>query len=281
MATIFADWNSEARRRIVWVDFERYAYRVFAGSPSDWYSNPVRFTAAVIQAHRVIPSDVVTIDGMAPFLACLPCDIDGTSDATAVQCLLEVMKSPAPLAFIAEVVDALTHHLGDEVDFALKLQSPQDLLRSAGALSAAADFDALDEIGTALVGLVRQLSSKAFVCLQICSNGLEGMSIDEEEACDPIFRSAAYYGWEACATYSAVSTGVSVTSAVDLVLLPELPEATVRAMGGRKFGGGLDAAFWSGRGEIPQQLSLLHGVIPEFARPETVVERMRALTSLA
>lgn len=285
MSTVIADWKSGARQAIVWVDFERYASRVFAGSPADWYRNPVRFAATIGQAHRVIPSDLVSVDVLASFLDLLGQEVSlagGLRSESPLRQLQTLLGEVAPREFVIEVVDAMTHAIGDDIDLVLKLRSPRDLLLAAGApAGVASDFGELDDVGTALVNLIRLLSNKSFTCLQICTDSANGLSTDEQDACEPLLRAAEYYGWTTCLSFDKYRSGVIPPAAADLVLFPELPASRLIEVGDVRFGGGLQSSFWlDGGGRLPDAIRLLHGVIPEGASPETVAERMRTLSGV-
>lgn len=285
MSKVIAEWKDGARPTLLWVDFERYASRVFAGSPVDWYRDPVRFAATVRQAHRVVPSNLVAVDVLAPFFDLLGQDMSDSVTWRSQPPLLRVqalLDEAAPREFVYDVVDALTHALDDDVDLVLKLRSPKDLLVAVGApAGVVADFATLDEVGTALVGLIRLLSNKAFTCLQVSTDSINDLSADEYDACEPLFRAAEYYGWATCLSFANYRSDHLPQSAAELLLLPELSASRLFQAGDARFGGGLPSAFWlDGDSRPPEALRLLYGVIPEDASPETVAERMRALAGM-
>ena len=286
MASPFiADWKRGEKERLVWIDFERYAARVFAGSPVDWYRNPVRFAATIGQAHRVIPSELVSIDLTAPFLDFLQqaAGESGQKDSPAAQSavlrLAQLLEETAPFEFVSQVVDALAHSIGDDAVLVLKLQSPRELLFAAGATDeVAGDFGALDEVGTALGKLIRRLSSKPLACLQLCCDS--GLTADEEDACDPLFRAAEYYGWASALSFAHCGDDFPPLPKVDLALFRDLPAERLLGATDRRFGGGLPALFWLDGGSLPAKPGVLYGVIPEESSPETVAERMQMLSAL-
>ena len=279
MKGALSEWRSGVGKRFVWVEFEQYARRVFAGSPEGWYQNPVKFASTVAQAQQVIQTAVLSIEVTAPYLENGVGTVGASSPAEAVQSLL---AEPAPAAFVTEVVDALAHQFSDRLDLVMKLRSPRDLLIACGApTESEPEFDDLDDVGTALANFVRLLSNKPFAGLQIASSQPEGMSADELEACEPLIRAARYYDW-------AVILGLETCSSVDLpdvdadlLLLPEAPGDVLSKgqHGTTPIAGGLGSQVWLGaKGmAISQDVSVLYGIIPPDAHPETVVDRARNL----
>lgn len=278
MSSVIADWKDNARDRVLWIDFERYAWRVFAGSAEDWYHNSVRFAGTLNQALRVIRSDVVAIDLLAPFIAA--CNSNASDEVSQPSRLIDFLSQrPEPLAFVSDVADALKYSIGGRADLVLKLCSPRDLLLAVGASDEiASDFAVLDDLSTALVGLVRRLSNKAFTCLQLSSRAPAGLSADEQEAYAPILKTAEYYGWATCISYENCSTGALSLCEFDFALFPEITVEELAARGDKRCGGGLTPRFWRSPGELlATDAQLLHGTIPEDAHPETVSEKIKAL----
>lgn len=278
MGTVFGDLKSGVRQKIVWVDYERYVWRVFAGSPLDWYRNPVRFAATLSQAHRIIPSDLVTIDVTAPYLDWYR-ENTGHYSGSPVDMVQSLLAETTPYEFVEEAVDALAHSLGNEVDLVLKLQSPHDLLCAVGASEEEAeDFGNLDDTGTALVSLIRKLSGKPFGCLQIASSGESIPSIDQQDAQEPLQRAAEYYGWATSICMENYCAAKLPEATADLMLLPELPLDYFAGGDSARYGGGLASAFWLDQdSSSPELLPVLYGRIPESATPELVAEKMKML----
>ncbi len=55
-------WLDEGGSRLLWVEFEAYARRVFANSPDDWYADASRFASTLIQAQGAIPTQCLSVD---------------------------------------------------------------------------------------------------------------------------------------------------------------------------------------------------------------------------
>lgn len=284
MSTMIADWKSGARKRLRWIDFERYARRVFAGSADDWYRNPVRFAGTLGQALRVIRSDVVAVDAMTPFLDHLgqdKADAGDAGSASSGQIADLLQTASAPQQFLSDVADALAHSIGDKADLVLTLRSPRDLLLELGASDEeASDFDALDAIGTAQVALIRSLSTKSFQGLQILSSSPLGLSPDEVDAYEPIMRTAEYYGWARVLCHTNALPGVAAGLGSDIVLFSNASLGKLLEVDGEQLGGGLTSDYWKGS-DAPSfgDLRIIHGIVPVDANPESVVEKMTALAN--
>ena len=54
MSSVFADRAQGLNRPLLWLDFERYAARVFAGQPADWLTNAHRHADTLSQAQRLV-----------------------------------------------------------------------------------------------------------------------------------------------------------------------------------------------------------------------------------
>jgi len=270
-------WKAGTLPGLLWIDFDRYAWRVFAGAPDDWYRDPVRFAAMTLQAHGVVGSDIVSFDICAPFLDALTGDpstaaaVDGLEPAAAVQTLLE---AEAPRRFVREVLDALAHRLAGKADLALKLRSPRDLLLACGApADAEPDFGDLDDVAVALANFVRGYAERPVQVLQVAASDARGISPDEAEALDPLLRAADYYGWGAAVSLDGAADADPPDLAADLLLVG----GHLTAGGGRlPVGGGLDAAFWRGQAE-PTDWAVCYGVIPDDVTPEAVIARLDGL----
>lgn len=279
MNSALAQWQRGERGQVLWIDFERYAWRVFAGATAEWYQDPVRFAGTIGQALRVVRSDVVAIDVLAPFIAAWRAEAAHEQAPVSVSALTDFLsQQPACLSFISEVADALQHSVGDRADLALKLFSPRDLLLAVGADEAlASDFSALDDLGAALVELLRNLSSKSFACLQLHTLAPAGLSADEQDAYAPILRTAEYYGWITCLSFGGVHADMLPDCEAAIALYPEVAAEDLVDTAERRCGGGLTSRFWLGPDPLAGELGLLHGTIPADAYPEAVAEKIRSL----
>ncbi|MDA0823596.1 MAG: hypothetical protein O3C28_14430 [Proteobacteria bacterium] len=156
-------WLDGQRDKLVWIEFDDYARKIFAGQTQDWRRIASVFVSGISQALAVIRTDVLSIDLLAPFLQQeLPADL---SPAERVH---RLFQQQAAKEFITQTIDALAPRFGDQADIALKLPSPAQLLRRAGADDELA-FDDLDDVGIGLSNLVREFSKKPISVLLVTS----------------------------------------------------------------------------------------------------------------
>jgi hypothetical protein len=266
-------WLAAGEGTLCWIDIEAYAHRVFAGAAPDWYRDPTRYAGALGQALAVIPTQCLTLDLVAPFLA------DHPEPAHSREELLRLLAEPAPASFLAQAHAALAHRCGDRVDLVLRLRAPRDLL--AGSGDADASFDDLDLVATALLDLMRPFADKAVAGIVLeCARG-PALSEDEIDAYEPIVSAAHHYSWFAAACFPGVDAAPFAPPALrfDALLLPDMSLAALsRAAPGATLGGGLDAGVWAGASIAPDGRRLLYGRIPADAAPETVLAAVRRLT---
>ena len=261
-------WLAQRDSTLRWIDFEAYARRVFANDPSDWYRDPVRYTASLIQAQGVVGSQCLSIDVTAPFMA------THQGDGTALPALF---AGAAPLQFVSDALNALAHRFERRLDLVLKFTAPWDLLGRGND----ANFDAMDELSTAFAACMRRFSDRPIAALLLETARCEVLSADEIDAYEPLISAARHYGWATAMALPADRDGVirSIALDLDVLLWPQCALESL-ALGGTKPvpGGGLTEAVWSGLASVPLgKPVLLYGAIPASATPETVVSIARAL----
>ncbi|MGE3775018.1 MAG: hypothetical protein AB7I32_18990, partial [Gammaproteobacteria bacterium] len=71
-AGILKAWLAGTRSGALWIEYDDYAGRVFAGAPADWLGQAVRYANTLGQARKIVRTDVLTIDLTAPCLAHAP-----------------------------------------------------------------------------------------------------------------------------------------------------------------------------------------------------------------
>ena len=272
---ILRNYLEGARDRVLWLEFDHYAQRVFANSASDWLTQATRYANTVIQARKAIKTDVLTIDIAAAGLAGT---IVGEDPVARCQ---HVLSDASALRYTAECIDAVLHKLGDEVDLVLRVPTPRDLLQACGS-DEEPDFDALDNVSTAIATALRGFSDKTIAGLLLTRKADAPFSADEADAYAPILNTAHHYGWVTCmAVACALLENPAAIEGIDLRLCGELPVLQVRELrcAGRGIGGGLPAAVWSAVGALPTPAAgdLLFGTIPPEANPETVLANCAAL----
>ncbi len=266
-------WLDGERDRLVWIEFDDYAHRVFANDAADWLDVANVFVSGVSQAQGVVATEVLSIDVLASYLW----SVDGQSGVT-VDGLQALLQLEAPKGFVNEVLDALAHRYANDVDLILKIDSPAQLLRRAG-VTEAPTFDDLDDIGIALSNVLREFSTKPITGVLISS--AESISDDEAEALESVVSAARHYEWRVALSLDGAAVVPSEIPEVDvdLVLLPGVAIAALAAPHELSLavGGGLRAAYWEAGAEAPTaERCLLYGAIPAQTQPELVVQRVAA-----
>jgi hypothetical protein len=266
--SLLKTWLAQPDSMLRWIEFEAYARHVFANDPPDWYRDPVRYAATLIQAQGVIGSHCLGVDITAPFMA----THDGDASALA-----GLFASAAPFEFVSEALNALTHRFAGRVDLVIKLQAPWDLLGGGAELS----FDAMDDVGTALAACLRRLSDRPIAALLLETARTEALSDDEIDAYEPLISVARHYGWTTAMSLVADRDGGVTTVGLDLdvLLWPQRALQSVTNADAKPLtGGGLVADVWAGKLPVPNAAAaLLYGVIPADATPETILSITRAL----
>ena len=261
-------WLAQRDSALRWIEFEAYARRVFAADPKDWYGDPMRYAATLIQAQGVVGTHCLSVDVTAPFMA--------THSGTARE-LPSLFANGAALDFVSDALNALVHRFESRLDLVLKLTAPWDLLGGGDDVS----FDAMDDLGTALAACMRRFSDRPIATLLLESARTGQLSADETDAYEPLISAARHYGWCTALALPADSEGAvdSVALDLDVLLWPQrtlLSLASNRAKPAR--GGGLNDTLWAGVPSPPATASaLLYGQIPASATPETVVSITQAL----
>lgn len=273
-ANVLSDWRAGRRERALWIEYDAYAGRVFAGAPRDWLCDARRYAATLAQAHAVLPTEVLSLDVLAAHLGSLERD-DG--DPLAV--LEGTLQLGAPASFADEIVEALVHRFAGRVDLVLKIRSPAELLVACGASpeNAATALDDLDDCATLLAAFIKRYAGRPIAALQIASSAPGGMGAGEIDSCAPLLGAASHYGWLSVFAFEGWRAQALPQSAGDLLLLPEARPEVLAADTERRYGGGLGADFWLGLSRIQKAPSLLHGRVPQDAEPETVAARAAAL----
>lgn len=267
MATaLLKTWLAQRDSTLRWIEFEAYARRVFANDPADWYRDPVRYAATLIQAQGVVGSHCLSVDITSPFMAAHE---GGDLPAS--------FAASAPLDFVSEALNALAHRFESRLDLVLKLTAPWDLLGGGDDAS----FDAMDDLGTALAACMRRFSERPIAGLLLETARTEALTADEIDAYEPLISAARHYGWTTAMALAADRDGAiaSVALDLDLLLWPQLEAARIPSAAGKPaHGGGLNDDVWAALSAPPQGSSaLLYGAIPAAATPETIVSITRAL----
>lgn len=273
--TVLTDFRTGRRETVTWLDLDRYAHTVFAGSAPGWYADPARLAGAVGQARRLLGSHVVGVDLTGPFLSRL----DHTAAAGGVAAVLDLLGEAGPARIARETVAAVAHDLTGPADLVLVCWCPADLLRRAGRApeSGPADFDDLDDVGAQLLAVLRGCADLPVAGVLLRRTGAPGA--DEPLAWAPLLAAAVHYGWTTALSIEGVDSAAGLPAGLgtDLVLLPDAPAARIPA--DRRHGGGLCAAFWTGRPDDgPDLPALRFGRVPPDLPPEQVLRMAASLT---
>ena len=267
-----AKWLDGEQDRLVWIEFDDYAHRVFAGDSPDWLNIANVFVGGVGQALGVVATEVLSIDLLAAYRIALE-----RSEASPADTIETMLGQDIPQQFVGQVIDALAHRYGDRMDLVVKIPSPAQLLRLAG-LQDPPSFDDLDDVGIGLSNLLREFSARPIAGVLIATS--EPISSDEAEALESVVSVARHYEWRVALSLDSASTvpGELPEVDMDLLLLPALGHADIAADTALSLpiGGGLGADYWQGDTDIPVEphRALFYGTIPPDTQPERVVKRV-------
>lgn len=273
---ILRDYLEGRRARVLWIEFDQYAHRVFANGAPDWLTQPTRFANTMVQARKAVRTDVLCIDIAAAGLA----SVQGNG-SPAERCRT-ALTDPVAHRYVTECLDAVLHKLAGDVDIVLRSPAPRDLYGRCGG-DGDADFDALDDIGSVLTEVLRGYSDRPLAGLLLTRAAAAPIGPDEADALDPVLNAARHYGWITSLSISEalLRSAPPDIAEVDLLLCGEASRtdlATMRAAG-RACGGGISAASWR-TGDHPAALAhgeLAFGEVPPETRPETVLAFCEAL----
>lgn len=274
MAGKLKRWLDGSADPPLWIDFADYAHRVFAQQSDSWLTDPNSFVGGLSQAQGVINSEVIAIDIVAPYIACT--HFADASPASAVQAMLEDEDATR---YVENVLDALVHRFGADIDLILQLPTPAALLRTAG-LEEAASFDDLDDTAIALVNVVRRFADKPLDGILLIAN--DTLSDDEAEALESVVSAVRHYGWHVAVSFTHDASEIDASSRIDadVLLYPEQDFAAISAAANddSRLGGGLGKRFW--QADTPLEAdgaALFYGLIPQSTQPELVLSRIAAL----
>lgn len=273
MAGLIKAWLAGESQQLRWLFFEDYARAVFANNHPAWHSEPMRYAAGLADANKVLGSQAVSFDFGAVF-ATYAGLAEGKEGAQRISALLD---DATVMAFCADAIAALVHHLNARADVVLQLPSPSALLVILGEDASAIDFDMLDDATTSLAELLRGFAglSIAGLVLAFRDNGVDPG--DEQEACEVLQGLAGHYDWLFALRLETVELAKSFEDlAADLRLVPALGTAQLDE-GGTPTGGGLNEDFWAGMAQAPGPRACLYGDVPADLDPQMVVERLADL----
>ncbi|HVE24562.1 MAG TPA: hypothetical protein VNC22_04130 [Sporichthya sp.] len=267
------DWLETRRTRLTWLDCDRYVWSVFAGAPERWYSDPGTMIGAIAQAHKLLRSDVLTVDLQGAFSRHL------SSAGTAAE-IVDALEGEEPRRDLSSAVDALAHQFAGSVDLVLDCPSPRRLFPPG----ADADLDDLDDVASALLDVVRSLADRPLAGLQITCDTAPGPDEDEADSWSSLLSAARHYGWVTVIRLNALTDPEQLDPGWpgDLVLLPRLDAEAVPD--DVRHGAGLPPEAWADSPDAVRTVDAAakrgfrFGEIPGDASPEIVLDRIRALS---
>jgi hypothetical protein len=266
------DWIAAGRDRLTWLDCDRYVWSVFAGAPEDWHRNPGTMIGATAQAQKLLGSEVLTVDLLGPFSRH---PVTGGS----AEAICAALDEEQPRCDLIATADALLHEFAGRLDVVLACPSPRALLGEGQDV----DFNALDDVATALLGVVRVLADRQLQGLQITCDTKGGPDLDELDSWSSLLAAARHYQWVTVIRLDGVTDADQLDSSWpgDLLLLPHLDAEAVPD--DRRLGAGLPPAAWSDSAEAVRitdaaaKRGFRFGEIPQNAAPEIVLDRIKAL----
>lgn len=253
-----------------WLSFHDYARRVFGGEHPDWFREPMRQVAGLVDANKVLRSQVVEFDLGALWAAhaALAADAGGAARLAAV------LESPAVAGFCDTAIAALVHQQAGRADVWLALPSPGGALSALGEPVDAIDFDMLDDAASLIADFLRTRASAGIdgVVMVLAASGIS--AADEIDAAEPIRSSAAHYDW-LFALRALNSAQADAWAAVGPDLW--LPAAAqVQLPSGAPACASLDQAFWQG-GPPPVAGAAVYGTVPADLDPTLIAQRVGSL----
>jgi hypothetical protein len=267
--SLLDEWLAGNGRRMKWIDFERYACRVFAGSPTDWVQVPGRRVRTLADVQRLAASDVILID-LGPLIF----DAIARTVGEPGDRISTAIHGPDVGRLVVETADAAAHQFSGSVELVLSCPSPVDLLVAAGAQREVIDLNDADDAGLHLIDLIRLVSDRPFSGLLLRSEVV--FEREDLEAWTPILSAASHYGWVRIARLDfPVELGSdrdSLLNSVDVLLTADLTHDSVEQ--DRRLGGGLGQSFWMDPDIAAPVTGICFGEVPPNASPESVMSRL-------
>ncbi|RLA44787.1 MAG: hypothetical protein DRR06_08785 [Gammaproteobacteria bacterium] len=270
MAGLVKSWLAGDLPKLRWLAFEDYARKVFGNEHEGWYREPMRYSAGLADANKVLGSQVVAFDFGAVFTAYaeLASSEEGSERVSAI------LADDAFASFCNDAIAAMSHQLSAKVDVVLALPSPSALLISLGEDRANIDFDMLDDTATLLADLLRGFAELqiAGLVLGFVDNDVE--MGDESEACEVLQGVAGHYDWVFALSLENAGLAESLGDlSADIRLIARL-DASNLADQNTPTGGGLNSDFWNGGALPSSERVCLYGDVPADIDPKLIVERV-------
>lgn len=253
-----------------WLNFHDYARRVFGTDHPDWFREPMRQVAGLVDANKVLRSQVIEFDLGALWAAHAAL----AADAEGVARLAAVLESPAVASFCDTAIAALVHQQAGRADVWLALPSPAGALIALGEPADAIDFDMLDDAAGLIADFLRTKAAAGIdgVVMALAATGIS--AADEIDAAESIRGSAAHYDWLfALRALSSAQAGDWAGIHPDLWLSAD---AQVQLPSDAPVCSSLDRAFWQG-GPPPDAGTAVCGTVPADLDPALIAQRVGLL----
>lgn len=273
MAGMIKSWLNGDMSKLRWLVFEDYARKVFGNDHEGWSREPMRYTAGLAAANKVLGSQVVAFD-LGPVFstyATLAEDREGSAKVSTI------LGDHSFTSFCGAGIAALAHQLGASIDVVLQLPSPSALLIALGEDSANIDFDMLDDTAILLADLLRGFAELPVAGVVLVFKASDVDLGDESEACETLQGVAGHYDWVFALSLESENMAESLDDlSADLHLIATL-DATRLDDQQRPTGGGLNNDFWNGNVLPSVDKACLYGYVPAELDPKLVVERAATL----
>tara|TARA_R110001592_G_scaffold363371_1_gene685438 strand:+ start:38771 stop:39610 length:840 start_codon:yes stop_codon:yes gene_type:complete len=273
VAGLVKAWLEGNSRQLVWLAFEDYARTVFGNNHAAWYTEPMRHVAGLVDANKVLGSQVVGFDFGAVFAA----HAGLAADSEGAQRISALLDDASVSTFCAKAIAAMTHQVDATCDVVLQLPSPSRLLLILGEDPSNINFDMLDDAASALAELLRDYAGApvAGLVLAFIDNGIDPG--DEAEACEVLQGVAAHYDWFFSLRMETTDLAEGLADLTARLHLFPTIEAEKPDDAGTRIGGGLNRHFWVD-GVLPASSGCcLYGDVPIDLAPKLIAERAASL----
>lgn len=277
----------------VWLDFIRYAKRLFSGGRNDIWQNPNTFLSVFSQGQGLLRSDVLSIPVGEVYLKLLEREsglVEEWSGKRPTFVLKKLLALDEPRKFITEVLDGLQNLYRGVHPIVLTLPSPQKWLQWLHKVvrpgqEISINNDDVEAAAMYLAEYVRAFSTSGLAAIVLEEPDDPVFHIKEAITLyQPIVNLANHYQWSVGISLSGTTIEFSEGDyEVDFYLLANSDPVTISRYWekGLNSGGGLNRDFWSGKQNVPKPYhnGFAYGEIPKEAEPELVLSQLKKLRS--
>jgi hypothetical protein len=281
----FLDRVRERAGRLLWLDSDAYAMRLFGGDAGQLLLQPAEYVGLQRKAQGLLRSDVVALDVAAVAAAVL------AAHPALREAMAQKRRAVAPLKTL--VADTGLRSLLDELlsglrgsfaatPLALVMPSPRRWVRACYLQAFGADAvveigeDEIDSAAVQLADFLRHFGESGIDVLLI-SEAVDDLpaASDELDWYRPVLNVATHYRWDVGLRLDAPSTVALSADGIGFVIAP-LPAEPVPGVVRGHF---IAPAFWSDAdpAATPHTADFRYAAIAADAQPETVLARLAAL----